>query len=67
MSITLIFTNGDVADHVICSQCDTEMLLSPGTEVCPVCGNEGCLGWVDNDKPEVMTNDWRKVMSSVHK
>ena len=37
--------NADVADHVICNYCETEMLVNCGEEKCPLCGMKGTLRW----------------------
>lgn len=40
------------ADHVICTNCDAESYVLIGDEICPNCKKEGCLAWVNYDKPE---------------
>lgn len=43
----------DFADWVICTNCNTEMAVSPGTMTCPVCEKEGTLIWKDPLREEI--------------
>jgi hypothetical protein len=45
--------HGNIADHVKCSNCGTEMLVDVGMDVCPNCEKSGCLAWVNSEQPEV--------------
>lgn len=37
-------------DYVICCNCETEMLLDRGEDVCPVCKRIGTLMWADENQ-----------------
>lgn len=41
------------ADHVICLNCEKEMYVHIGTEICPRCGEKGTFSWVNKFCPEV--------------
>lgn len=58
---TIIYRSLDYGDWVICNNCETQMLLSVGTEICPVCGAKGCMSWVDDNKPEMKADDIKEV------
>lgn len=42
-----------IADHVICTNCGEEMVVVPGTDVCPKCKRKGTLLWADEGQAEV--------------
>lgn len=39
-----------IADNVICNNCDSQMFVIPGTEVCPICKRKGCLSWANEEQ-----------------
>ena len=41
------------ADHVFCNNCEKEMFVEVGTDVCPKCKYEGALRWVNDNIQEV--------------
>lgn len=45
------------ADKVKCNNCDEEMLVVVGTEVCPICKMRGSLVFVNENEPEVEVNE----------
>jgi len=55
--INKIKINTEFADYVFCNNCETEMLVDVGEEVCPVCGNTGTMPWIDDRTPEVEVKD----------
>jgi Archaea-specific RecJ-like exonuclease, contains DnaJ-type Zn finger domain len=42
-----------IADNVKCNNCNEEMYVVVGTEVCPKCKQRGMLSWVDENKQEI--------------
>ena len=42
------------ADHVICNNCEIEMYVPIGLEICPNCNVMGCMKWASEDHQEVM-------------
>lgn len=58
MTLPKILTKDEYADYVFCNNCESVILVNIGTEICPICGEEGCMSWVDNNEPEVKTADW---------
>ena len=55
----------EVGDHVRCNNCDTEMLVPHGADICPNCGYNGALAWVseDEDKKEASDDEFEDVES----
>lgn len=39
-----------IADNVICNNCDSQMFIVSGTEVCPICKRKGFLSWVNEEQ-----------------
>lgn len=46
-------------DHVYCHNCETEMLISYGEEVCPNCGQE-TLMWASDEEQESSVDEFDK-------
>lgn len=40
-------------DYVHCNYCNTTMVVEYGSDVCPNCGMDGCMEWVDEEHQEV--------------
>lgn len=47
---TKVYKGIEHGDWVDCSMCGNRMLLPCGATVCPECGNEGTLMWVDEEQ-----------------
>lgn len=54
---TIIFTNNEIGDHVICTMCNETLLIDIGTETCPVCFKKGYLMWLSIINPERKLKD----------
>ncbi len=39
-------------DYVKCTYCGKQSLVATGSDVCPQCGTDGSLQWVDENDPE---------------
>ena len=37
-------------DYVVCSNCGAVMLVPCGVDICPMCHEDGCLMWADDEQ-----------------
>ena len=56
--INKITITAEFADYVICNDCENEMLVDIGEDICPMCGSVGTMSWIDDKTPEVNVRDF---------
>lgn len=44
-------------DHVFCCNCESEMFIPCGSNICPRCGAVGTMMWANEEEPEVEVNE----------
>ena len=52
-------------DLVRCNNCDRQLLLPTGTEICPVCKAEKQFSWLDGSKHQYDYDDIIKIKHSI--
>lgn len=40
----------EYGDYVVCSNCGAVMLVPCGEDICPMCHEDGCLMWADDEQ-----------------
>lgn len=45
------------ADHVFCCNCESEMFVPCGADICPRCRAIGTMMWVDEDEQEIEVSE----------
>lgn len=66
-NLTLLYKNVPEGDWVRCNNCGKMMLLPYGTEICPECGFEGGLAWVDDEKQEMWEDEIPNTIQTLRK